>query len=51
MLGFINKLYIVVTGLIGLHLVNPLKCVSISNQQCKVRILIVASLHFILTEF
>ena len=48
-------MFIVVTGFIGLSIVNQLKCVSMSNQECKVRpqqsILAVISLHFILTVF
>ena len=37
MSGFIKKMFIVVTGFIGLSVVTPLICVSISNQEYKVR--------------
>ena len=30
-------MFIVVTGFIGLSVLNPLTCVSISNKECKVR--------------
>ena len=30
-------MFIVVTGFIGLSVVNPLKRVSMSNQECKIR--------------
>ena len=36
MFGFIKKMFIVVTGFIGLSVVNPLKYVSISNRECKI---------------
>ena len=37
MFGFIKKMFIVVTGSIGLSVVNPSKSLSINNQECKVR--------------
>ena len=37
MLGFIKKNFIVVTGFIGLNVVNPLTYVSMSNQECEIR--------------
>ena len=38
MYGFIKKKLITVIGFIGLNAnVNPLKCVSMTNQECKVR--------------
>ena len=37
MFGFIRKMFIVATGFIRLNIVNPLKCVSMNNQECKIR--------------
>ena len=38
MLEFIEKVFIVTIGFIGLNAnVNPLKCVSMSDQECKIR--------------
>ena len=37
MFGFIKKIFIVVTEFIGASVVNTLKCVSMSNQECKTR--------------
>ena len=42
MFGFIMKIFILIIGLIGLNLnVIPLKCVSMSNQECKIRPVII----------
>ena len=37
MLGFIKNIFIVVTGFIGSNVVNPLTCVSMSNQEREIR--------------
>ena len=37
MFGFIKKTFFVETGFIGLSVVNLLKCVSMNNQECRVR--------------
>ena len=50
MYGFIKKKLITVIAFIGLNAnVNPLKCVSMTNQECKVRpaIMIVNSNEFL----
>ena len=39
MFGFIKKMFTVVTGFIGLNVVNLLKCVSMSNQEYKLDLL------------
>ena len=42
MFGFIMKIFILIIGLIGLSLnVIPLTCVSMSNQECKIRPVII----------
>ena len=42
MFGFIMKIFILIIGLIGLSLnVIPLTCVSMSNQDCKIRPVII----------
>ena len=37
MFGFTKTTFIEATGFIGLSRVNPLKCISISHQECKSR--------------
>ena len=37
MFGFTKTTFIEATGFIGLSRVNPLKCISISRQECKSR--------------
>ena len=39
MFGFINKYFFTATIFFGCNLlnVNPIKCVSMNNQECKIR--------------
>ena len=41
MFGFIKKMFIVVNRFIRLSVVNPLKRASMSNQECKVKAVII----------
>ena len=36
MFEFIKKMFIAAIGIIGLNVVNPVKCVSTNNQECKI---------------
>ena len=36
MFEFIKKMFIAAIGIIELNVVNPLKCVSTNNQECKI---------------
>ena len=37
MFRFIKKMFLAAIGFTALSVVNPLKCVSMSNQECKVK--------------